>query len=208
MARRRIGFMAALAVLATILLAPAAQAAAPAATVLSQMNAERVANGLAPLTIHSDLTDDAVAWSQRMLDTDNLYHNPNLAAVTTGWDALGENVGVGPDLDSLHVSFMASAGHRGNILGDYDYVGIGVIEESPTKLWVTVIFMKSLDRPAAAGSDAEEPKPYASEHPAPSVAPSVAAAPSVGATPQPEPDATPVRIVAFAHERGLHPFAV
>lgn len=206
MARRRIGFMAALAVLATILLAPAAQAAAPAATVLSQMNAARAANGLAPLAVHSDLTDDALAWSQHMLETDNLYHNPNLAAVTTGWDALGENIGVGPDLDALHASFMASAGHRGNILGDYDYVGIGVVEESPTKLWVTVIFMKSLDRPAATDPEVDEPKPYASRQLVPTVEPSVAAAPN--ASPAPQPDPAPVRIVAIGHQPGLHPFAV
>jgi hypothetical protein len=206
MARRRIGLIAALTILATLVAAPAAQAAAPAATVLAQMNAERVANGLSPLGMHSDLTDDAVSWSRHMMETGTLYHNPNLAAVTSSWDALGENVGVGPDLDSLHSSFMDSPGHRGNILGDYDYVGIGVVEESPTKLWVTVIFMRSLERASTAAGD--EPKPYASQQPEPTVEQSVAAAPEVAAVPQAVPAAKPAPVVAVVHPAGLHPFPI
>jgi uncharacterized protein YkwD len=37
---------------------------------------------------------------------------------------------------------MASPAHRGNILGDYNYVGVGVVQESADKMWVTVVFMR------------------------------------------------------------------
>ena len=40
---------------------------------------------------------------------------PNLGSVTTGWKALGENVGVGPDVSSLFDAFMGSSAHRSNI---------------------------------------------------------------------------------------------
>jgi hypothetical protein len=36
---------------------------------------------------------------------------------------------------------MNSSGHRANILGDYNYVGVGVASDGDV-LWVTVIFMR------------------------------------------------------------------
>lgn len=133
-------------------IAPAASAASSEGELLALMNAERAAVGLSPVSLHADLHDDAVVWSVHMFEVGELSHNPSLAAVTTGWDSLGENVGVGPTIASLHSAFMASPGHRGNILGDYDSVGIAVVEENPTKLWVTVIFMKALDQTQVATS--------------------------------------------------------
>ncbi len=110
---------------------------------LSKLNAERTSRGLAALQSHWDLVDDAEAHSNLMMDTGNLHHNPNLGGVTSGWVALGENVGVGPSVNSIHHSFMNSSGHRGNILGDFTHVGIGAVRESENKLWVTVVFMKA-----------------------------------------------------------------
>lgn len=141
--------------------------AGPAGTFLSKINAERSARGLAPLEVYWDLEDDARAHSQRMMNQDNLHHNPNLGGVTTGWQALAENVGVGPSVDSLHQAFMDSSGHRQNILGNFNYVGVGVVSESETKMWVTVVFMRGpadlLDPPPA-----EDPPPPPAEDPPPS----------------------------------------
>jgi uncharacterized protein YkwD len=140
-------------------LAPAASAAAPEAELLGLMNAERAGAGLAPLATHPDLADDAAAWSRHMMAEGSLSHNPNLAAVTSSWDKLGENVGVGATISSLHRAFMGSSSHRGNVLGDYSHVGIAVVEESPTRMWVTVVFMKAL----GAATDEDEPVPYSEE---------------------------------------------
>ncbi len=124
---------------------PIATAADPGieAEFLDLLNAERTAAGLNELYVHDDLLDDARSHSQVMLDGDFLHHNPDLASVTEGWWRLGENVGVGPDAPVLHEAFMNSEGHRRNIMGEWDYVGIGVQVESEYKIWVTVVFMEA-----------------------------------------------------------------
>ena len=101
-------------------------AAGPEGTLFSRINSSRSANGLAPLESYWDLTDDARAHSARMMDRGSIYHNPSLGSVTGGWQALGENVGMGIDLNAMHDAFMSSPGHRANILGNYNYVGVGV----------------------------------------------------------------------------------
>ncbi len=137
---RRVAIVAAaVAVLSTLPALPAM--AGPEGSFVSRINASRAASGLPPLAVHADLVDDARAHSNRMMADGSIYHNPNLGSVTTGWDRLGENVGVGPSVDQLHDAFMSSSGHRANILGDFNYVGVGVAVESDTKIWVTVVFM-------------------------------------------------------------------
>jgi hypothetical protein len=175
---KRLSSMLLTSVMIVGLVAPAASAASYQGDVLALMNAERAAAGLAPVTLYSDLSDDALAWTQYMFETGSLSHNPRLATVTTGWDKLGENVGVGPTVESLHSAFMASSSHRGNILGDYDLVGIAVVEENPTKLWVTVVFMKSLGGESDVVTN--DPVPYARQVPAAAVEQSVAATPDSG----------------------------
>ena len=112
-------------------------------TLLSKINSARSSNGLPALASHWDLVDDAEAHSNRMMEADKLYHNSNLAGVTTGWLALGENVGVGPSANSIHTAFMNSSSHRANIMGDFTHVGVGAVRESDNKVWVTVVFMKA-----------------------------------------------------------------
>jgi hypothetical protein len=166
LARRLVSiFMATLMVVGVM--APAASAGSHESEILAVMNSARADAGLAPVAMYADLTDDAVAWSQHMYSQGSLSHNPNLAAVTTGWDKLGENVGLGPTVSSIHTAFMASASHRGNVLGDYDSVGIAVVAETPTKLWVTVVFMKSLGQPVATEPTVDDPDPYAKQQPEP-----------------------------------------
>lgn len=117
--------------------------AAPEGTLISRINGARAGAGLAPLEQYWDLTDDARAHTDAMIGAGHIYHNPGLAGVTGVWEKLGENVGVGIDADSLHDAFMASSGHRANILGDFNYVGVGVKSDADGLMWVTVIFMKA-----------------------------------------------------------------
>jgi hypothetical protein len=117
--------------------------AGPSGTLLSRINASRAAAGKAPLEAYWDLTDDANAHTNRMVTEGRVYHNPSLSGVTGVWHALGENVGVGIDANQLHDEFMASAGHRANILGDYNYVGIGTSVDASGLVWATVIFMRA-----------------------------------------------------------------
>ena len=124
--------------------------AGPEGTLISRINSSRSANGLAPLETYWDLTDDARAHSAAMMDRGEIFHSTSLGGVTGVWQALGENVGVGVDLNALHDAFMSSSSHRSNILGDYNYVGVGVKTDEAGNSWVTVIFMR-----AAAGLNGE-----------------------------------------------------
>ncbi|MEZ5176516.1 MAG: CAP domain-containing protein [Acidimicrobiia bacterium] len=140
-ARRSVVLATVTAMFVAIMAIPAV--AGSAGQFLSKINASRSAAGLAPLEGYWDLADDARAHSNLMADRGELFHSSNLGSVTTGWERLGENVGVGLDVASLHDAFMASSGHRKNILGDYNYAGVGVTVDDEGFMWVTVIFMKA-----------------------------------------------------------------
>jgi uncharacterized protein YkwD len=131
-----------------------------------------------------------------------LTHNPNLSAVAANWDELGENVGVGTSITALHQAFMESTSHRGNVLGDFNYVGIAVVAETPSKLWITVVFMKSLDADPAVEDD---PEPYAQQQPqaddSPLATPATDPTPNVTATAT-APATQPAEQIAFVREYG------
>jgi hypothetical protein len=157
---------------------------------LSKINASRSAAGLPPVSVHSDLVPDASAHSAQMMAAGEIYHTSPLSAVATGWEALAENVGAGPSVASLHAAFMDSAGHRRNVLGDYNYVGIGVSQSNSGQLWVTVIFMRKA-APAPTTTTTTAPPP-------PAVAPAPAPAPAPTTTTASAPEAAPTTTVAPA----------
>jgi|GEM_PF-1950056 len=139
--RRIIILVALTAMLVAVLAVPAS--AGPAGQFISKINASRAANGLAPLEGYWDLADNARSHSNLMADRQELFHSSSLGSVTSGWDRLGENVGVGLDVSGLHQGFMNSSSHRRNILGDFNYAGVGVTVDDAGFMWVTVIFMKA-----------------------------------------------------------------
>jgi len=111
---------------------------------LAKINASRANAGLAPLAVKGSLTSYARSHTAGMMDAGKIYHSTSAqlgAAGGTGWDRMGENVGRGQTPSSLHEAFMNSSGHRANILGDFNYVGIGTGTKDGY-LYVTVIFMK------------------------------------------------------------------
>jgi uncharacterized protein YkwD len=73
----------------------------------------------------------ARANAARMAARNAVFHDPDLRSHVdaTGivWRSLGENVGVGPDVEMIHGSLMASEGHRNNMLKSaYNAIGVGV----------------------------------------------------------------------------------
>ena len=116
------------------------------ARLVDLLNAERGAAGLAPLAVHGGAVTVARSWAGELARVGRLAHNPDLAGqvsryVTGAWVRIGENVGTGADSDSLHGAFMASPGHRANVLnGEYDYVGVGLVRTGPT-IWVSIVFV-------------------------------------------------------------------
>lgn len=117
----------------------------------AKINAERAERGMGRLSVNLQLTGVARGWTDRMAAAGKMSHNPDVASQVEGdWTRLGENVGYSTlrgaapqDLvDRLHVAFMNSPGHRANVLGEFNQVGVGVRMTGDT-MWVTVNFMKS-----------------------------------------------------------------
>lgn len=141
------------AALATIGLGLAAGAdSGTEAEFLAMINASRANAGFGPLSVDGGLVSHARNHTADMMAAGEIYHSSSGelgAAGGTGWDKMGENVGKGQSPSSLHEAFMNSSGHRANILGDYNYVGIGTGSQDGY-LYVTVVFMKKGSTPAPA----------------------------------------------------------
>ena len=98
------------------------------------INAARVSRGIPALVVASGATDVARRWAATQASRRTMSHNPSLtaqlaAAGSGAWRAAAENVGHGRDPLSLFNAYMASPGHRANILDPrYRYLGIGWAE--------------------------------------------------------------------------------
>jgi len=130
------------AVLTGTLTAAPAGATTAEDSLTARLNGARSDHGLPSLATRSDLVAVARAQATRMADSGTLYHNPNLTTDVTNWRWVGENVGYGPDVQTVHVAFMNSDGHRANILDtDYTEVGVGVVERGD-RVWVAEVFRR------------------------------------------------------------------
>jgi uncharacterized protein YkwD len=130
------------AVLTGTLTATPAGATTAEDSLTARLNGARSDQGLPSLATRSDLVAVARAQATRMADSGTLYHNPNLTTDVTNWRWVGENVGYGPDVQTVHVAFMNSDGHRANILDtDYTQVGVGVVERGD-RVWVAEVFRR------------------------------------------------------------------
>jgi uncharacterized protein YkwD len=118
------------------------------AAVYAAMNQDRAANGLPPLVWSPKLDNLAGTWADFMAAT-GLFGHRNLAATIGQGDfaryrAMGENILVGPgnmSAGQIEASWMASGGHRANILsGTYNIVGIGTSRSADGRLWVVADF--------------------------------------------------------------------
>ncbi len=157
---------------------------------VSALNSARAAQGLPALEIAGDLTSVARSHSRVMADADHLHHNPDLGSAVTGWRKVGENVGRGPSVSSIHDALMNSPGHRRNILdADWTQLGMGVVVDDG-QLWVTQVFRTPAD---AAPAPAPEPEPAPPPDPAQETGPEGAspdAAPSTASTDDTDPTAS------------------
>ena len=130
------------AVLTGALTAAPAGATTAEDSLTARLNGARSDQGLPSLATRADLVAVARAQATRMADSGTLYHNPNLATDVTNWRWVGENVGYGPDVQTVHVAFMNSDAHRANILDtDYTEVGVGVVERGD-RVWVAEVFRR------------------------------------------------------------------
>ena len=149
MANRLAGMFAVwLLVLAVLTPAPAAASAAQESAFINQVNAARAQVGLPALIPDGQLTNLARGWAESMRDGvcgagNHICHaSPISAGVTHSWAKLGENVGTGPDVDSVMAAFIASPGHYANIIDpEFTHIGVGIVWEGD-RMFTTHRFMK------------------------------------------------------------------
>ncbi|HYI46544.1 MAG TPA: CAP domain-containing protein [Actinomycetota bacterium] len=113
----------------------------------ARINHARATAGQGNLRLDKELSKAARRHTREMLESNTLYHTPAPALKNrvTNWTWLGENVGVGNTVDSLHVAFMNSPDHRDNILfSKFRHIGIGTRMQGG-RMWVTVLFEAKTD---------------------------------------------------------------
>jgi hypothetical protein len=128
--------------------------ASPTADLASATNAARASAGLPALAANAQLNAVAQAWANHLAAAGVLSHNPALRTQVTGWQVLGENVGMAGDIPTVQKLFMASPAHRANILDTrYTQMGVGsatsiVASCNCPVLWVVVDFRLPTSAPA------------------------------------------------------------
>jgi uncharacterized protein YkwD len=105
------------------------------------INTARIRHDTDRLFFRRRLVRVARSHSRAMANQGSLFHSSNLGAkMPKGWRIVGENVGVGYSIESLHEAFMASAPHRKNNLRPaYERIGVGVVRRDG-RIWITVVF--------------------------------------------------------------------
>lgn len=102
-------------------------AATFAGTLVEATNAERSAVGLPPLAVSSCATEQAVARAGVLVAEGRFEHDPlDPVLAACGGAGAGENIALGYATPAeMMAGWMASEGHRANILRAYVSVGIG-----------------------------------------------------------------------------------
>ncbi|MDP8957727.1 MAG: S-layer homology domain-containing protein [Actinomycetota bacterium] len=107
------------------------------------INQERIRRGRAPLALYWDLKDDAKAHAVGMAGRGIVFHSPDLGSTTSGWQRLAENVAAGHGAGELFRGMLSSPSHAANILGDFNYLGVGVATGRSGLVFAAMIFMKA-----------------------------------------------------------------
>ncbi|TMK44592.1 MAG: CAP domain-containing protein, partial [Actinobacteria bacterium] len=167
------------------------------AQMLSLLNAEREAAGVAPLQQQPWAHSIAREHSQEMAGAGNIWHNMtgymDQGHQMLGATYLGENVSMDSSVEANDARLFASPGHHENIVDPrFNYVGVGIAVDANNWVYVTEDFSQiphgvvaQAVKPAATPA----PAPPASEPAAPPAVPAPAPPPPKPATPALSPQA-------------------
>lgn len=146
--------IAALAALGVLLVQPAEKTGDVARRAFEAVNNERARRGLARLKWDDEIAALARAHSGRMRDRDFFSHEDpergNLTArierTAIPWRTVAENLfaehGHANPVQQAVKSWLASPGHRGNMLGrGFTRTGVGVATDGQGGYWFTQIFV-------------------------------------------------------------------
>ena len=175
------------------------------AHVVSLVNGTRAGKGLQRLSTHAGLVNMAREQAVRMLQKGNIFHNTSLGAdieaLDVIWKIVGENVGMGPNVDLIEQAFLDSPDHYKNIVRpDFNSIGVGVVPDNKGGVFVTQVFAE-IQGAAAAAPPAAAPVAAPTRTAPP--APPPTAAPTPPPTPVPTP--TPIRPDPNAVKGGITP---
>jgi uncharacterized protein YkwD len=151
---------AVVAIVGTGLLPAAAWADAPSdeASFVNRINSLRIGQGLPELQIDAGLQAKARAWAQTMADRNTIWHSVLADGITAPWQRLGENVGMGGDVDSLHLAFVASPHHYENLVNpSFRWIGLGIVRDGSGTLFVAEEFMQTFASPAPIAGGVSAP---------------------------------------------------
>lgn len=113
-----------------------------------KMNRARTLRLIRKMKLDPELSKVARVHTRDMIRRGSIYHQSSsqLGRRVVSWTMLGENVGVGSTVDSLHRAFMNSPAHAANILRtNFNHMGVGARKKNG-RLWVTVVF-QSVNNP-------------------------------------------------------------
>lgn len=114
---------------------------------VEKINRARARRDRRPVNIDMHISAVGAVHSRAMKRQAVLRHTGErkLRERVTRWELLGENVGRGGDVDSLHQAFMDSADHRRTVLDrEFRYVGVGIARDE-NQIWVTVLLESHID---------------------------------------------------------------
>ena len=113
------------------------------ADVVTATNVERTSRALAAVTAQACVDTYAEAQSRAMASEDRMYHQDLTPILSTcHLQAVGENVAYGyPDGSAVTAAWMASPGHRTNLLNPaYRLIGVGATQDSSGRWYVSQVF--------------------------------------------------------------------
>jgi uncharacterized protein YkwD len=98
-------------------------------------------------------------WSIKMAARGNISHNPNLENELPPFEYAGEDVGMGPTCEEIHMAFMNSSSHKAVMLDrDYIYLGVGVTISDGTVFVTLDFFTPRRSKPAPKKTMKPTPK--------------------------------------------------
>jgi len=112
-------------------------------SVRTAMTQDRHAHNLQQLPVQRDAQAKAQAWAERLASDGYLHHSNLTDGIHVRWCSLGENVGMGPTVTAVEQAYMASSGHRANILATrWNGVGVGYAKRGNT-VYTVQVFIKT-----------------------------------------------------------------
>ena len=167
---------------------------------VARTNALRASKGLPGLSVNGTLAAKARTWAEHMAASGAISHSVLTDSVPGNWQRLGENVGRGPSVDSIHNALVASPEHYANLTDPgFQSIGVGVVNANGT-YYVAEVFMESASQPAPSASAPRTATPRSGYTRS---APSAPTAPPTTTLPPTPSTTVPTYVTVTAYKRSL-----